>query len=424
VTTDLNWRLEEQIDEAFHVGLRLIDDRGQVWAQRDAPPGGGLARGKGFAQWPVDEPRLDRHGLLVPAGTPPGDYAVTVRVYRSDDVSVLPAVFEGGSGGEVTLGSVHISRPLVPPPVEALEIEQPLQVDFGDKLRLLGFSEQSAEALLPGEAVQVALYWQALTAPGEDLLPRLQLVDKEGAVKAELSKKPVSGSYPTAWWQAGEVVRDPHALPIPAAAPPGRYDLALSLVQAASGEPIETQRGQRTIVLSEIEVQGREYRYEPTGPEWVQTAAFGPAVELTGYGLHDAPYAPGSPIEVTLHWHARQTPEGNYAAFVHLLDSAGNIVAQHDALPGPEGAPLPTLGWLPGEYVTSTHHLHLPLDLPAGEYRLGVGLYDPSTGIRPGERVLLDTPILVGAGTEDPKDSAYCSAVTACPCPRIGRKVQ
>jgi len=111
--------------------------------------------------------------------------------------------------------------------------------------------------------------------------------------------------------------------------------------------------------------------------------------------MREAVRAPGSPLEVTLHWHALATPDGNYHTFVHLLDAEGQIVAQHDGSPG-KGA-LPTLGWLPGEYLTDAHLLQLPFDLPDGVYRLGVGLYDPASSQRLGERLLLNTPVPVEA---------------------------
>ncbi|MFC2031653.1 hypothetical protein ACFLWA_13115, partial [Chloroflexota bacterium] len=56
-----------------------------------------------------------------------------------------------------------------------------------------------------------------------------------------------------------------------------------------------------------------------------------------------------------------------------------------------------TLGWLPGEYLTDTHLLQLPYDLPDGEYRLAVGLYDPETAQRLGARILLNTVVPVAA---------------------------
>ena len=391
VPVDLTWRLSERPAETYHIGLRLTDDAGRVWAQRDSPPGGGLAR---FQDWRLDEPYLDRHGLLVPAGTPPGEYNLTLRVYRSEDVSVLPVTFEGGSGGEVTLGRVRVTRPDLPPPVAALEMEQPLQVDW-DRLRLLGYNPDSRPTLRPGEVVAVDLFWQALTEPGEDLLPRLQLLDAAGQSLVEATAKPVAGTYPTAWWQAGELVRDPQSLPLPAALPPGRYRLVLSLIRAADGAAVEPGSGQTLVDLGEVQVEGREHRYEATQPTYRQEIEFGQTVELIGYDVGDAPQAPGSSLEVTLHWQALQTPDRNYYTFVHLLDREGQIVAQHDGVPG--NGELPTLGWLPGEYLTDSHRLHLPVDLPAGEYRLGVGLYDPLTGQRLGERVLLETPVRVDA---------------------------
>jgi len=241
----------------------------------------------------------------------------------------------------------------------------------------------------------------------------LQLLDAAGTVYAELTEKPVAGAYPTAWWQEGELVRDPHALPVPAATPAGRYRLALSLVRAVDAISadrsglVEVERGRTSIDLAEVEVQGREHRYEPPAPGHVQAGQFGPAVELVGYDLVQPAAAPGSPLEVTIYWHAWQTPDKNYRVFVHLLDVEGQIVAQHDGTPGdgPGSGPggrdgeLPTLGWLPGEYLADTHRLALPPALPAGDYSLLVGLYDPVTRQRLGEPVLLDTPVTVSVGS-------------------------
>ena len=342
----------------------------------------------------MGEARLDRHGLLVPAGTPPGEYYLTLGVYRSRDVVPLPVSFEGGGGSEVTLGTVRVVRPQMPPPMEALAFEQPLLVDL-DRLRLLGYNVHDESPLLPGEAVVTELFWQARVDPGEDFLPCLQLLGPEGEVLAELTEKPVAGTYPTAWWHAGELVRDPHELVIPATAPPGRARLVLSLVRAVDGTLVGTTTGQPVVDLAEIEVQGRERRYDPTSPGHSQVTQFGTSVELIGYDLQEAVHSPGSPLEVMLHWHALETPERNYHTFVHLLDAGDGIVAQHDGPPA--AGELPTLGWLPGEYLTDTHLLHLPFDLPDGAYRLGVGLYDPVTGFRPGERTILDTPVRINA---------------------------
>ena len=391
IAADLNWRLSERPDGDYVVGLRLVGPTGHVWAQRDAAPKGGL---EPFAEWPVGELQVDHHGLLVPAGTPPGAYTLTLRVYDSQNLEVVPVTFAGGSGGEVTLGTVHVVRPEMSPPVEALTYERPLLDDFDGRLRLLGYNLVNDAALLPGEAVSVDLFWQAQADPGQDYYPRLQLLDAQGTVLAELAEKPVAGTYPTAWWRAGELVRDPHALPIPATMPPGSYRLALSLVRE-DGSETETARGQTAVALGQIQVKGREPRFEPTQPEHAQVAQFGTSVELTGYDLREVVRAPGSPLEVTLHWHILETPDRNYHTFVHLLDTNGEILAQDDGAPG--GGKIPVMGWLPGEYLVDERSLRLPLDLVDGEYHLGVGFYDPVTGVRLGERVILDTPVPVSA---------------------------
>ena len=392
VAVDLIWRLLERPGEPYHVSLRLMDKTGRIWAQRDSAPRGGLEH---FVDWPLDEPQRDSHGLLVPAGTPPGDYQVMLRIYRSKDVEVLPVTFEGSSRVEVNLGPVRVVRPQASPPVEALYFEQAVKVDFDDRLRLLGYNLHSDPALLPGEAAEADLFWQALVDPGEDFLPRLQLLDPEGEIVAEQTKKPVADTYPTAWWRAGELVRDPQLLPIPAAVLPGRYLLRMSMVRAEDGALMETAQGQTVIDLAEIEVQSREHQFGPTFPAHIQAARFGLAVELIGYDMREVVRAPGSPLELTLHWHALQTPDTNYHVFVHLLDAEGKTVAQVDG--PPVNGESPMLGWLPGEYLTDTHSLQLPFDLPDGDYRLGVGLYDPSTLVRPGEQVILNVPVRVSA---------------------------
>ena len=392
IAVNLDWQLSERPDEDYVVGLRLVGPAGQVWAQRDAAPRGGL---ESFAEWPVGETQVDRHGLLVPAGTPPGEYTLTLRVYRSRDLDVLPVTFAGGSGGEVTLGSVRVTRPEAPPPAEALTIGQQVQVDFDGGLRMLGYNLSGDEVFLPGQAVPVELFWQAQTDPGQDYYPRLQLADAQGTVLAELVEKPVAGTYPTAWWRAGELVRDPHQLRIPATVPPGSYRLTAGLVRA-DGSEVENARGETCMDLGQIYVEGREHNFEPTKPQHAQVAQFGTSVEMIGYDLREVVRAPGSPLEVTLHWHALETPDQNYYTFVHLLDADGTILAQDDGPPG--GAGLPIMGWLPGEVLTDARSLRLPPDLADGEYHLGVGFYEPVTGVRLGERVILDTPILVSAG--------------------------
>ena len=84
---------------------------------------------------------------------------------------------------------------------------------------------------------------------------------------------------------------------------------------------------------------------------------------------------------VQLEWQARQQPAHNFTVFVHVLDAAGNLVAQHDSFP--VVGTRPTTSWQTGEILVDRHWIVLPRALDLGSrYQLGVGLYRPENGER------------------------------------------
>ena len=70
----------------------------------------------------------------------------------------------------------------------------------------------------------------------------------------------------------------------------------------------------------------------------------------------------------------------DYTIFVHVLDGQGQLRSQADS--PPMAGKYPTSVWDAGEVIEDIHTLSLPTDLPAGEYRIAIGLYDPETGER------------------------------------------
>ena len=73
-------------------------------------------------------------------------------------------------------------------------------------------------------------------------------------------------------------------------------------------------------------------------------------------------------------------PETDYTVFVHLLDAAGNSVAQADSQP--QAGAYPTSFWDAGEVVGDAHVIELPATLAPGEYEIEIGWYVLSTGAR------------------------------------------
>jgi hypothetical protein len=116
-------------------------------------------------------------------------------------------------------------------------------------------------------------------------------------------------------------------------------------------------------------------------------------LRLMGYDLSAAQLAPGAMLTITLYWQTQHNLVRDYDVFIHVLDATGRLMASQDAPPA-EGT-RPTRSWRIGEPVTDSHTLMLPNLLTAGDYRLSVGLYDPTSGARLGEGVSLDRSITI-----------------------------
>jgi len=109
--------------------------------------------------------------------------------------------------------------------------------------------------------------------------------------------------------------------------------------------------------------------------------AFGGRIVLAGYSLNTQTFSPGDILQLTLFWRAESHITTRYKVFVHLVgDPAQPPVAQHDGEPG--GGLALTTTWVLGQTVIDNHGVYLPLDLPAGEYSLVVGLYGVEDGVR------------------------------------------
>ncbi len=100
---------------------------------------------------------------------------------------------------------------------------------------------------------------------------------------------------------------------------------------------------------------------------------FGDTLALLAVEVDPAEPQPGESLEVTLYWQPVRPIGADYTSFVHVLDGAGEKIAQHDAPPG--GVYYPTSLWQPGEVLRDRHRVSLPGSLPAGPYALRIGLY-------------------------------------------------
>jgi hypothetical protein len=121
-------------------------------------------------------------------------------------------------------------------------------------------------------------------------------------------------------------------------------------------------------------------------------------ITFSGYGLIPATPEPGQTLTITLFWQANGRPSQDYTVFVHLLDRAGNQAAGADG--PPQNGDFPTGWWRSGDLIKDGHLMLIPADLPAGEYTLSLGLYDPQTGQRlprqDGQGDTIRLPVTIG----------------------------
>jgi len=167
---------------------------------------------------------------------------------------------------------------------------------------------------------------------------------------------------PEANWRAGEVICRRLHVRIPATTAPGDY--LLQLTTADYDQPFATVTVQPSTRTFDVPEVSRPF-----------TATLGNAIRLHGVDMTRV----GGGLVAQLVWQSLAPLATSEKVFMHLIGPDGNLIAQSDALPaGGYG----TEQWVEGEVVLDEHRLALPPDLPPGDYRLRVGMYDLATGAR------------------------------------------
>ncbi len=373
------WEVREP-PASYRFSLRLVDDAGRVWAAEDYTPGDGFTPTE---SWQTGVTQTDRRGLLLPADLPPGDYRVTLRLYD-------PATGEAittEAGPDVTLAGLTVTPAIRPINPEALGIAHPVDRAPQGSLRLLGVAAAPGP-LHSGQPGELSVWWQVESLPINASQVEIALEGPNGVIGGGLH--PLSET--TASWMSGQIVRERYPVMPDAAAPTGEYRLRVALrddTGAELGQPWDAGR-------LAVEARPRAYRLPRMNQR--TDVNFGEAVALRGYDV-TSPVTPGAPIELTLYWQAKDRVTAPYKVFVHLVDAAGNLVAQSDAFPASGAAP--TESWLPREVVVDRHELRAP---GPGAYQMYVGLYDPVSGAR--------LPATDANGAQIPNDAALLTTVT------------
>jgi hypothetical protein len=269
---------------------------------------------------------------------------------------------------------------------------QPVHARFANGIELIGYT-LSQPAVRQGGIADVRLFWRALQPQAENVRPFLHLDSATGDTTWANQTKLHAGDKPSSGWPAGFYVVDDYRLAIPPDAPPVVGTLTAGLLHGGqNSERVPLADGRDLVVLGPLRVRERQPLAAGALPGRDQTYRLGPAVRLTG----SSATITGTPplLELTLYWQATGQVPVDYTAFVHVLDAAGEKVAQED------GPPLngwyPSSAWEQGQIIADRRQIALPAGIDPAGVRVAVGLYTPADGIR--------APVVDAQGVRQPED--------------------
>lgn len=275
-----------------------------------------------------------------------------------------------------------VIRPAYTPPPHGQTLQLPDDLvevgwTYGD-MRLLGYTAPAV--VTPGTMAHVVLYWQATAPMDEAYSVSTKLYGYQDEFLGQHDSYPGGGTYPTTFWQVGEIVTDPHWIPVAEEADtPVLATLWVNVYRYETLEQLawETPDGAHPAVPAVGHVLVKK---PPPAFEGAPVATFSDGIALADYDV--VLDAEQTRLLVRLTWLAQQSPSAGYTVFVHLVpaDTLVQPLAQADASPR-QGA-MPTWAWQPGDLVPDEHQLLLPRDIPPGAYDVIVGLYAPETGQR------------------------------------------
>jgi hypothetical protein len=248
-------------------------------------------------------------------------------------------------------------------------IDHPADYNFGDQVRLLGYSQTGEQ--------QVTLFWQPLQPLDEDYVVSLVLRDTTGQSWGRWDGRPSSYLYPTDRWREGQVVFGRYDLsPLPGT-PPGDYGLEVGVytetdpvgldVLDRAGAPQGKKAMLGAVRLSVAAKTADQLDVPNPSPR-----EMGGGLALLGWDLDRYEAQPGDRLMLTTIWSVESQPGGDYRLRLVVTDATGQAL---DAGSVPPTNPWhPTSIWLEGQGWRGQSTFRVPIQTLPGEARLSIHL--------------------------------------------------
>ena len=125
---------------------------------------------------------------------------------------------------------------------------------FTEPIALTGY-DLSATSCMPGESLDLALYWRAAGPITRNYQMFTHLLAPDGRLVTGSDHIAGADNYPTSLWTAGTFIRNTFALQLPSDAPQGTYSLEVGLYDARGRLKLADVGGTDRILLAQIVVK-------------------------------------------------------------------------------------------------------------------------------------------------------------------------
>lgn len=313
---------------------------------------------------------------------PDSEKFVMDAVRKQAETRMIQAAAHQEEWGRVVVGEL--------PPIDlaAKTLQYPLDVRFANGMNLIGY-EVRPDRINPDDEVPyffLTLYWRDLSgdrrSPGEqfDLFTHLRFGNGQSQDNGYFGS-----GYGVSLWYPNEIVDTRRLLHVPTDAQSGKAFFEVGLYDPSplgNGERVPILDGNGQIAGSSFSFGGVMIGQPPPQADISDLlplrVTFDERITLVGWKLQRSANNENNWV-VDLAWRALDRPLTDYTVFVHLINPAGEIVAQYDQPPA--GTENPTRLWVPDELVRATFPLSFSTEaLAFGRLRIRTGLYEPVSG--------------------------------------------
>ncbi|MEJ2750509.1 MAG: hypothetical protein P8183_21770, partial [Anaerolineae bacterium] len=257
-------------------------------------------------------------------------------------------------------------------PAETFSLTNPLNINFGGAITLLGYSMEPGHV---NETIPLRLVWRVESQPPGDFTPFVHLEDAWGYRWGQVE----TFAYPAAQWQPGEIIVQQVAVPAPPGTPPGAdYQLRVGLFDQASGERLPRLDGDGRYAGDSFVIEHAAVIASPPPdrlphPPYVVDEPVTDGLRLLGYERSGLTVSTGETIGVGLWWLAGQ-PQSELTTRLelHPASGPGRILTNTQ----PVHNTIPFNVWPTPIFLIDHVNGRIPDNITPGTYRLQMRLFN------------------------------------------------